>query len=58
MEKLILFSLIFLSEFHSLAQDTAYARRVINKLCAKELAGRGYVADGDKLAAQYIAKRI
>lgn len=58
LEKLILFSLIFLSEFHSLAQDTAYARRVINKLCAKELAGRGYVADGDKLAAQYIAKEF
>lgn len=37
------------------AQDTIYARKVINKLCSDGFAGRAYVENGDKKAANYIA---
>jgi len=40
------------------AQDTVYARRVLNDLCSKRMAGRGYVAKGDKKAAAYIASEF
>jgi hypothetical protein len=38
------------------AQNKDYARKVINDLCADEMAGRGYVYNGDKKAAEYIKK--
>jgi aminopeptidase YwaD len=40
------------------AQDTTYARQVIQKLCSKELLGRGYVNDGVNKAASYIASEL
>lgn len=40
------------------AQDTAYVRKVMNKLCSDEFAGRGYVRDGHKKAARYIAEQF
>lgn len=36
------------------AQETEYARRVLNDLCSEEMAGRGYVKDGAEKAARYI----
>jgi hypothetical protein len=36
------------------AQDIAYAREVIEKLCSGSMHGRGYVKKGDKKAAGYI----
>jgi len=38
----------------SFGQDTKYVRKVIEKLSAPEMHGRGYVNNGDKLAADFI----
>ena len=38
------------------AQNKEYAKQVIEKLCSDEYAGRGYVKDGDKKAAKFIAE--
>lgn len=40
------------------AQDMEYAREVLNHLCSDELAGRGYVDDGDNAAAYYIEQEL
>jgi aminopeptidase YwaD len=37
------------------AQNLSYARQVVNMLCSDEMAGRGYVKDGSKKAADFIA---
>ena len=34
--------------------DTAYTRTVLNELASPDFAGRGYVSNGDKKAAEYI----
>jgi len=39
----------------SQAQDIQYARSVIDTLCSDYMSGRGYVNEGDKRAAAYIA---
>lgn len=39
-------------------QNIDYSRTVINELCSPNMAGRGYVNDGDKKAATYIAKQL
>lgn len=36
------------------AQNREYARKAIDTLCSKHMAGRGYLDDGDLKAAQYI----
>ncbi|MCX2475269.1 M28 family peptidase [Pedobacter sp. MC2016-05] len=38
------------------AQDSAYTRKMVNKLTAKEFWGRGYTKDGMKKAADFIAE--
>jgi len=38
----------------SVAQTVDYARKVVNTLASDEFKGRGYVDDGDKLAADFI----
>lgn len=40
------------------AQDKAYAKSVIATLCSEEMAGRGYVNDGDKKAATFISSEF
>jgi len=40
------------------AQDLEYARKVMNELCADEMAGRGYVEDGDNAAAYFIEQEF
>jgi hypothetical protein len=54
----IVFIITFFSLLNSYSQDTVYARRVIKKLCSKELLGRGYVNDGVNKAATYISKEL
>jgi len=39
----------------SSAQDSTYARGLINKLCSDEFSGRGYVDDGTNKASSFIA---
>lgn len=38
------------------AQDIEYAKKVIRDLCGEQMFGRGYVKNGDKIAADYIRK--
>ena len=40
------------------AQNVEYAREVLNKLSGKELHGRGYVKNGDKKAADFLASEF
>jgi len=40
------------------AQDSLYARKVINILCSKQFAGRGYVNNGLDVAAKYITGEL
>jgi len=42
----------------ALAQNMEYARKVLTALCADEMAGRGYVEDGDNAAAYYIEQQF
>jgi aminopeptidase YwaD len=48
---------IFLFVAHQIciAQQVSYAKEVINTLCSESMKGRGYVAQGDKHAANYLA---
>lgn len=39
----------------SLSQDLSYAKRAVSVLCSDSLSGRGYVNEGGRKAAQYIA---
>lgn len=51
-----IFALAFVCiSFISTAQEKEYAKQVIDYLCSPELQGRGYVGDGNKKAAEYIA---
>jgi aminopeptidase YwaD len=40
------------------AQDSVYARKVITDLCSVEMAGRGYVQNGQQKAAAYIQREF
>ena len=40
------------------AQDMRRAKQTIADLCSPKMYGRGYLANGDKTAAKYIAKRL
>ncbi len=40
------------------AQDREYARKIIDTLASPSMHGRGYVANGDKIAAKYIADQF
>lgn len=48
------FLISFFIVLQSSAQDTAYARKILNELCSKKYKGRGYVGNGDKKAAGFI----
>ncbi|GAB5526698.1 MAG: hypothetical protein Roseis2KO_45700 [Roseivirga sp.] len=56
MIKKTLLILIFSLPLLSTAQDLDYAKEVVKALCSADFYGRGYVADGDKKAADYITK--
>ena len=40
------------------AQQVSYAKEVINMLCSESMKGRGYVGNGDKNAANYLASEF
>jgi len=50
--------LVFASLQAALSQNVDEARELINQLCSKEFAGRGYSHHGDSLAAAFIAKEL
>lgn len=51
--------IVFFSIFHAApAQDTVYARKVINYLCSKKCFGRGYVKNGLRNAEHYLTKEL
>jgi len=52
------FIMIILGAVQSLAQDTAYARSLINKLASHAFEGRGYVKHGDKKAALFVRDEL
>jgi hypothetical protein len=55
MKKTILLGLfLFLIGFTVNSQDNVYARFIVSKLASPEFKGRGYVDNGDKLAAAFI----
>lgn len=56
--KLLWVGALFILSMNGLAQDLNYVRGVVNTLCSKEFYGRGYVKNGDKLAAQFIADEL
>lgn len=41
-----------------LSQNLSYTKEVLEKLCSPEFFGRGYVNDGGRLAADYIASEL
>ncbi len=52
--RLITVSCSLLLALLTIGQDIKYARSIIEKLSAPEMHGRGYVQNGDKLAAEFI----
>lgn len=55
---LFVFLTLGLLQLDGLAQDTVYARQVINQLTSLDMHGRGYVEDGDEIAAHYIQTQM
>jgi len=59
MKTRVIWLLVYLFAFNFLkAQDPTYAKKVIEKLCSEDFAGRGYVNDGDKKAANFIREEF
>ena len=58
MKKIILLLTFASFCFFSFAQDLTYARSILDTLCSPAMHGRGYVNNGDKLAAKYIASEF
>ncbi|MHB8259822.1 MAG: M28 family metallopeptidase [Bacteroidia bacterium] len=59
--RLLLFSLLlstWLTSQICYAQDSLYARKVINTLCSKQFAGRGYINNGLDVSAKYIVEEL
>jgi aminopeptidase YwaD len=52
---LLVSCLVFTLSYSASAQDLAYAKDVVKTLCADNMKGRGYVENGDKTAATFIA---
>lgn len=50
----ILCMLIYFTGHNVYAQDLSYAKSCIKTLCSEEFAGRGYVQNGDRIAANFI----
>jgi aminopeptidase YwaD len=55
---ILIFPCLLLAIGHLYAQDMDYAREVLAELCSDEMAGRGYVDDGDNSAAFYIESQF
>lgn len=46
---------LFIIHFVGFAQDLDYAKQIVNTLSSPEFKGRGFVENGDQIAAKYIA---
>ncbi len=55
--KLFFFLFLFFTLISS-AQDRAYAKKIIDTLASPSMHGRGYVLNGDKIAANYISQQF
>lgn len=53
---LTFFAMLYVTS-NTYSQNRTAAQKVIDDLCSDEMAGRGYISDGDKKAADYIAKK-
>jgi hypothetical protein len=58
MKKLILILFLISGQFVGFSQDLDYARNIIQKLSSSDFRGRGYVENGDKLSADFIASEF
>ncbi len=58
MRKIFHFILLILIVTQVSGQNIKYARYLLNTLCSPEFAGRGYVDDGDKIAAEFIQSEV
>jgi aminopeptidase YwaD len=54
MRNIYIFLLAVTCPLICIGQDINYAREVVDKLTSNEFKGRGYVENGDKIAAEYI----
>jgi hypothetical protein len=54
----LIIGIILNSSSKGFCQDIPYAKEVIGKLCSIPMQGRGYVANGDKTAAQFLAEEF
>ena len=58
MKQSFIFLFIVLIVIQINAQNEQYARKVLDKLTSSSMRGRGYVKQGDKKAADYIARQF
>jgi hypothetical protein len=58
MKRLALVFVIFVLSFLGYAQDTVHVRRLVDTLSSQSMYGRGYVNEGDKKAAKFIANEF
>lgn len=58
MRNLLLFLFLSFVLLGNSQSDISYAKKVVDTLASKYMFGRGYVADGDKIAATYIAEEF
>lgn len=58
MKRLALVFVIFVLSFGGFAQDTVHVRRLVDTLSSQSMYGRGYVNEGDKKAAKFIANEF
>ena len=58
MNKLKIICILLAGALGLQAQDSLYTHKIINTLCAKQFAGRGYVKNGLDLAAKFIVEEL
>jgi len=58
MKKIQLIGLLSIISFLGFAQDMDYTRKIINELCSEKYFGRGYVNNGDSIAACFLEKEF
>ncbi len=58
MQKIIISFIAFIISASLFAQNIDYAKTVINKLSSEEFKGRGFVENGDKIAANFIKSQL
>lgn len=58
MKKLLSILVLLLGSFYAQTQDTNYVRSIVAKLCEPSFHGRGYVSNGDRVAAEFLSKEL